>query len=246
MNILKVGTKTMGSMIIAAIISFFLCISMLNICTAIFTSEIGYDAFVYENEESSEPIEKYEYLYTDNDGDGKDDGTDTKLEEYEDKDYIVITSSKRTKLTGVGKAAFWATTQILSLIMVIAFASNGAYKQGFKDNNLVKISQAKKDMFKGFKIGLIANAPFILLFVFALVKASAIRSVLFAFLNSHFYAIIMAITGECERLSQIGAVKFVLIGLLLAIVPVISAVAYILGYKEINLAEKIVYKKEVE
>ncbi len=245
MNILKIGTKTMGSIIIASVISFFLCISMLNICSAIFTKEIGYDAFVYETEESTEPMAQYEYLYTDENGDGKDDGTDTKMQEYEDNDYIVITAKKRTELAGAGKAVFWVTTQLLSLMMIIAFASNGAYKQGFKDNNLVKIGHTSKDVLKGFKIGLIANAPFILLFAFAVVKASVLRKVLYAFLNPHFYAIIMAITGDSEMLSQIGTPRFVLLGLLLAIVPAISGIAYILGFKEINLAEKLVYKKEV-
>ncbi len=246
MKIFNNGLKLTGSIIMAAVLSFFLCISMNIICSAIFTSEIGYDAFVYETNQSTEPIEKYEYLYTDNDGDGKDEGTDTKKAEYEDKKYIVVTSPKRTELVGSGKVVFWVTTQLLSLIMVIAFASNSTYKQGFKDNNLVKIGQTKKDMIKGFKIGLVANIPFILLFVFAIVKASSMRKVLYAFLNSHFYAIIMAITGESEVLSQIGAVKFVLLGLLLAVVPLISGIAYILGYKEINLADKIMYKKEVK
>ena len=244
--VLKKGVKLAGSMIVASIISFFLCISMLTICTGIFTTEIGYDAFVYENEEATDPIETYEYLYTDKDGDGKDDGTDVKKKEYEDNDYIVITSQKRTELVGTGKTVFWFTTQVLSLMMVIAFASNAPYKQGFKDSNLVKVGHVKKDVLKGFKIGVIANIPFILLFIFAVVKASVVRKVLYAFLNSNFYAIIMAIAKDGEMMSQIGTARFVLIGLLLAIVPIISGVAYILGYKEINLGEKIMYKKEVK
>ena len=56
----------------------------------------------------------------------------------------------------------------------------------------------------------------------------------------------MAITGDSETLSQIGVTRFILLGLLLAIVPVISGVAYILGYSGINLAEKIIYKKEAK
>ncbi len=243
MNIVKNGLKTMSSVIIASIISFFLCISMLNICTGIFTTEIGYDAFVYENETSEKSIAKYTYLYTDENGDGEDEGIDIKKEEYEDKGYVVVTSKKRSNLSGGGKMVFWGTTQILSAIMVIAFASSSAYKQGFKDSNLVRIGHIKKDKLKGFKIGLIANIPFFIVFAIAVIKASVFRKTLYAFLNANFYAIIMAITGADGNLSQIGVGKFFLLGLLLIIVPVISGVGYILGIKEINLREKIVYKK---
>ena len=44
---------------------------------------------------------------------------------------------------------------------------------------------------------------------------------------------------------EMGAIQLVLLALIQFIVPAISGVAYILGYKEINLAEKLVYKKEV-
>ena len=246
MSIVKLGFKTMSSIIIAAIISFFLCISVLNICSAMFTSEIGYDAFVYENETAENTIAKYTYYYTDKNGDGVDEGKDTQKQEYEDKGYVVVTAKIRTELKGSGKAIFYGATQILSAIMVVAFASSGAYKQGFKDSNLVKIGHAKKDNLKGFKIGLIANIPFFILFVVAIVKASVFRATLYAFLNSHYYAFVMTIIGGKANLADVGAVQYVLLGLLQLIVPIISGFAYILGLKEINLGEKIVYKKEVK
>lgn len=130
--------------------------------------------------------------------------------------------------------------------MLISFASNISYKQGFKDKNLSKIGASKKDMLKGAKIGIIGNWPFIALLCFSIVTAANFRTVLYAFLNSHFYSIIMIIVGKAHTLSELGIMQYVLIALLQFIVPIISAVAYILGFKEINLAEKIVYKKEVD
>lgn len=250
MGIFKHGAKLSGSIIVAAVISFFLCISMNIICSALFTTETGYKAYVYETETSSEPIIEYEYTYTDNNGDGRDDGKDTKKSEYEAQGYNVVTVKVRSSLTGMGKGVFLISTQVLSLMMVIAFTSNSVYTQGAKDSNLVKIGYAKKDMLKGAKIGLIGNIPFYLLFILACVMASGIapafRTVWYAFLNSHYYSLIIWIIGGAEALSQLGVMHYILLFLLQLIVPAISGVAYVLGFKEINLFDKIVYKKEVK
>ncbi|MBQ2934511.1 MAG: hypothetical protein IJE02_07860 [Clostridia bacterium] len=250
MGIFKHGTKLIGSMIIAAVISFFLCISMNIICSAVFTHEIGYTAHVYETKESTEAIAEYEYFYTDNNGDGKDDSIDVQKKEYEDKGYFVSVSKQRSSLSGGGKAVFLITTQLLSIMMVIAFASGGAYKQGFKDSNLVRIGHVKKDMLKGFKIGLIGNIPFFVMFILAIVMALGVApkfpTVWYAFLNSHFYGVIMALSGSRAALSQLNVLHFIAFALLQFVVPVVSGVAYVLGIKEINLAEKIMYKKEVK
>lgn len=253
MSTFKHGTKMMGSLIVAAVISIFLCISMDVICSALFTTETGYRAFVYEDEESTEAIAEYEYFYTDKDGDGKDDVTDTKKEEYEDAGYIVNTVKLRSELTDVGKVVFLLLTQVFSMTMVIAFAGNSPYKQGFKDSNLVKIGHNQKDMLRGFKIGLIGNIPFFVLTILVIVMASGLapnfRTVWYAFLSGHFYSLIMWITGSVQNsihtVAEISVVQYLLLIIIQFIVPVISGVSYILGFKGINLEEKIVYKKEV-
>lgn len=248
--IFKNGIKLSGSLIMAAIISIFLCFSINVICSALFTAEIGYNAYVYESETATEPLAQYEYFYSDADGDGKDDGIDTKMEEYESQDYIVETQKLRSSLTGVGKTVFLVVTQFLSAIMVITFASSACYKQGFKDLNLVKIGHSKQDFLKGFKIGILGNVPFFLLAGFMVVMATGFapefRTVWYAFLNGHFYSLVIWISKGVLTLGELNVAQIILLVVLQFIVPVISGVAYILGYKEINLAEKLVYAKEVE
>lgn len=248
MNTFKNGMKLGGSLIIAAIISIFLVFSMNVICSALFTADIGYKAYVYEVETDGEALAEYEYFYTDNDGDGKDDGTDTLKEEYENQGYTVTTVKQRSTLTGMGKAVFLILSQVFAFVMVIAFASNASYKQGFKDSNLVNIGHTKKDMLKGLKIGLVGNIPFFALTVLMVVMAAglapAFRTVWYAFLSGHFYSLIMWIAGEVLTVGEISTFQYALLVLVQFIVPVISCVAYILGYKEINLFEKIMYKKE--
>lgn len=244
MGIFKNGLKLSGSLIMAAIISVFLCVSMNVICSALFTVETGYKAYVYKNPDSTETIAEYEYVYTDEDGDGKDDGTDLKMEEYEDKGYVVSTVKQRSSLSGMGKVVFLTLTQVFCIVMVIAFAATLPYKQGFKDANLVKIEHIKNDSLKGLKIGLIGNIPFLvlaLLMIVLSIKAPDFRTVWYAFLSGHFYSFIMWIADGAQTLKELGIMQHILLVLLQFIVPVISCIAYILGIKEINLAEKLVY-----
>ena len=246
MDVFKHGLKLSVSIIVAAVISFFLVISMLNICQAMFTVETGYTAYVYETATATEHIDSYTYEYVDNDGDGKYDGVDEKELEYREKGWFVEKVKKRSTLTGVGRVVFLVTTQVLSLVMVISFASSDAYKRGLKESNLIKIGKVKYDVTKGFKIGLIGNIPFFVVFVLAIVMASKFTTVLYAILNSHYYSVVLWITGGKSLFVEVSIWQYVLLFLLQFIVPVISGIAYILGVKEINLMEKIIYKKEVE
>ena len=246
MNIFKSGARLSGSIIVAAVLGFFLCISMNVIFTGLFTQDIGYNAYVF-TEGSDERIAEYTYYYNDTDGDGKDDGTDTKKAEYEQQGYSVSAHKIRSTLSGAAKTVFLVVTQIINIFIVISFSSSNIYKRGFKDSNLVRAGHLKADVLKGFKIGLVANVPFFLLFALmiaaALGLAPAFRTVWYALLNSHYYSLILFIAGGADVVSKLGVLRLVLLFLLQLTVPVISGVAYIMGFKEISLSDKLVYKK---
>lgn len=250
MKILKNGLKLGGNIIIAAIISFFLCVSINIICSAVFTRETGYTAYVYSDKECENLVDQYDFLYVDQNGDGKNDADDTKKDEYEDMGYTVNAVRFRSSLEGGGKAIFLIVTQILSLIMVVAFASNSVYKLGCGDGNLVKTGHLKKDLLKGFKIGLIGNIPFFALYVLTIVMACGLApkfyTVWYAFLNSHYYSLIMCTVKNATNLSQLNVLQFIILFFIQFIVPLVSAVAYVLGFKDINIFEKIVYKRKVD
>ena len=246
MNILKSGARLSGSIIAAAIISFFLCISINVICTAVFTDYVGYNAYVY-TQDGEEPIDEYQYLYNDTDGDGKDNGTDTKKAEYEKQGYTVTTYNVRSVLEGSKKTVFLVVTQVLCAVLIISFAGSSVYKQGFKDANLARIDHIKTDNLKGFKIGAVANIPFFALFALMVILATGVapdfRVTWYAFLNGHFYSAVLWIAGDADVVSKLSILQYVLLFLLQLAVPVISGVAYILGFKEINFTDKLVYKK---
>ena len=161
----------------------------------------------------------------------------------------MTTYKVRSVLEGAGKTVFLSIAQALNMIIVISFASNSVYKQGFKDANLVRTGHLKVDNLKGFKIGLIANVPFFVLFAIVVVLSISVpsfRTVWYAFLNSHFYSFVLWISGDADIISKLSILQFVLLFALQLIVPIISGVSYILGFKEINFTDKLVYKKEVK
>lgn len=248
MFVLKKGLRLSLSLIFVAVLSFFLSISMNVICSSVFTKETGYIAYIYEDEKGEKLVEEYEYTYTDEDGDGKDDGVDIKFEEYQELGYYANVVKVRSSLTGVGKGVFLTVTQIFNFILALAFASNSCYKLGDKESNLVRIGHIKEDKLKGLKIGLIGNIPFFIIFVLYVVMAFGwlpkFPTVWYAQINSHFYPLIMIINGASQTVSQLRVWQFILLFMLQLVVPLISTIAYILGYKEINLSEKLVYKKE--
>ncbi len=248
MKIFKSGAKLWGSMVVAVLISFFLCASINAVCQAVFTETIGYTAHVY-TEESDELVDSWEYKYYDPDGDGNDNGTDEKKLKYEEENYIVQITSKQSTLEGSGMATFLIISQILCGILVVSFASSNVYKQGFKDSNLVRIGHVKLDKLRGFKIGLVANIPFFVMFgllvACGLGLSPNLRVTLYGYLNGYFYPIIHLIAGCSTKtvVSELNVLQYILLFLVQFIVPIISGIAYILGFKEINLSEKIVYKK---
>ena len=237
-NTFKMGLSLSVSIIVAAVLSFFLCISINVIFTAVFTEYIGYDAYGYINEDDDAVL-----LYTHN----YDDGDDTKRSEYEEQGYTIVEHKNRSTLSGAPKTSCLILTQAISLIMVFSFASSSVYKQGFKDSNLVRTGHIKKDVLKGLKIGIIGNIPFFVLFVLLILLALGLapnfRTVWYALLNSHYYSAILLVIGGADTAASLNILQFVLLFIIQLIVPAISGVAYILGFKEINIFEKLVYKK---
>ena len=113
-----------------------------------------------------------------------------------------------------------------------------------------RIGQVKLDKLKGFKVGLIANIPFFALFVFfvacGLGLSPNLRVTLYGYLNCFIQPLIYLISGCSNEItvSQLNALQYVLLFLVQFIVPIVCGVAYMIGFKEINLSEKIMYQKK--
>ncbi len=237
----KVGLKLTGKMIIAGILSFFVCISIQFLCINAFTEEAGYYAYGYEKGQSDEDIELlYTHLYS--------NGDDTQWDEYEQKEYTLIKKTFRSDLAGKGQIIFYSVSQAITLIMLISFVSGQVYKIGNQDSNKFKFGRINKDILKGFKIGLFANGLAIVCYIVLLIfKGNLLKEMpvsIYALLNCPFFPAINSIAGKGALAVSLTAGKMFGIGALLLAVPVITGIAYLLGFKGINPYERFVYKKQ--
>lgn len=155
-----------------------------------------------------------------------------------------------------GRTACLIIGQIFALILVIVFAGTPLYTQGMTYKNLVKIGREKKDVLKGLKIGLIGNFPFFVLFiiyaVMTVTENTSFRTAWYTLLNSHYFALYSWIAGNAEVTSELHAWQLCLYLVIQFLAPVISAIAFLLGFQDkLHLGKLIhdtthnmIYKKE--
>lgn len=135
--------------------------------------------------------------------------------------------------------------QLLTGTLLVVLLYSEVWSVGDKDANLVAFGHREHDAFRGLKIGALAIVPATLAYVAYVAvcvalpdKAEAYTS-LYCWLNAPFMPIVNAVnTVESAVLEK------VLMALPLLAVPAISCIAYVLGYRQISLAEKFMYKKK--
>lgn len=238
-EIVKNGAKLFLKTIIINVMCFFVVLSFSVLTTALFTHNIGYKAVGTTSDNQSQ-VELYTHYTA--------DGEDTKKAEYEAKGYTVNELSIRSEVTKTGNAVFLIVSQIFCALILIAFIYPNIWHIGTTDSNLVKFKHKPEDKLKGFKIGLIAAIPSFLGVVFLIVaKLGAFKTfpaALYKFLNSSLYSFINIITGNCITVGDMAWWRIILLLALTLIVPLIAGAAYMLGYNNYSVGERLIYRKK--
>ncbi len=230
--------KTFVSLCVAAIMCFFIYFSIQFAWGAFFTKNESYT--VYETTESGENVELYTFDLA--------EGADSQFAALEEQGKTVVKVYNRTKLTKGQELSANLICFAFTFVTLMFLNYNRIWTLGANDNNKVKFGRAKEDKLKGLKIGLISSVPSFLLFVLAVfARVGALPQVFFSIyklLNFHLFSINNMIFGATTTLSQIPFWSFAVALLPLFILPLICTVAYILGYKDISLIDKFVYKNK--
>lgn len=141
------------------------------------------------------------------------------------------------------KWVFYVFLQVFGMMILIAIIWHDAYMLGFKDSNMVRTGHIKEDLLKGFKIGAIAQIPWLIFLIVSVIFNW--NFAVYRLFNSAYFWFLTAIAGQ-DLYMRMGVIKIGAFVLLLFIVPIISGGIYILGYKGIDLFSKLVYKKRKE
>lgn len=236
---IKKSLSVFWRFLFANFVCIFIIIMVSTLATSLFTKEIGYDAYGVK-----EGGTENEFLYTYY----SEDGEDTQKTKFEELGYTVSTSQIRDSMSNGERTVFLVLTLIGTLWLTGTFIYGISWIYGNKDSNKVHFGRIKEDKWRGAKIGLLATIPYFLLFIVFLIcglgvyeKASAI---IYKFANCYAFGFIDMICGSDYTAGMLSWWKFVLLFALLFIPAIICELGYWLGYKDISISEKIVYKNK--
>lgn len=236
-EIVKNSLSLFGRTIVIDIMCFFLVISLSVLITAAFSENIGYIA-LGTTSESEQSVELYRHYY--------EDGDDTKRAEYEGDGYTITESKIRSAVSKTGNAVFLTLSGIFCTVLLVSFIYPKFWQMGTKDSNLVHFKHKKEDKLKGLTCGLIAIIPGLILLVVITFIIPDTQTALYKFLNCSVYTFVELIVGSDATFKEIGILQFLGLALLKALVPFTAYAAYLLGYKNISLSQKFIYKKTKE
>jgi hypothetical protein len=238
-EIIGLGAKTFGKLVLVNILCVIIVLSISVIISNTFKENIGYMVYgVQEGKE--EPEHLYNYYFK--------NGEDTEKAKFEAEGYTELSEHPITAATKTGNKIFSTISGLLSFATLAVILYPSVWKEGSKDRNLVHFGHIAEDKFKGLKVGAIAVIPAFLLFAFFIVTKGSLTAdfpvVWFKFLNSNAYSLIDLLQNGVVHLRDLPVLNLVLMALTQITVPIICYLAYLLGYKEISISDKLVYKKK--
>lgn len=222
---------------LSGIMCFFVVTSISFIKVGLFSEKIGYDMYGATDED---PDMKHLYTYYFEDGDDK------KYDEYKDKGYTLSGVSIYSEVDRTANIALGVTSQAMCLIITALFIYNTMWKIGNRDKEIQKLHGGKATKLKGLYCGILAILPMLLALTFAIVTKNNIcanvSTSLYALLNGYAFEILTAVNKSARVFADIGIWQILTYYGVLLIFPVVSSISYFIGFKDIVIMEKLIYK----
>lgn len=241
MENMQSGFKVLGKYFLCVVLCFFTFFSFVAIFSMMDTEKDAYTAYVFKGEgEDAVKMEELTYVHE------YDDGKDELKPKYEAEGYKVVTYEYNI-LKGTPFVTCLTVAQIVSLIFFVIMVPREVYKIGIEDISRVSRGKIKEDKLRGFKIGAVTSGCCLISYICLILYKNGLMAyghTFYQFFNYYSYGYQTLIFGGDPKapIFSVGAIALAIIPVLLPML--VCGVAYVLGYKEINLYEKTVYKKE--
>ncbi len=229
--------KIFAMTLVVSVCCFFVVVSFNTLKVVLFTDDVGYEVYGAASDDS-EPEFLYKYYY--------DDGDDKKIEAYENDGYELSKYSIRSEVPTSVDITVNVVSQIFLIIILIAFIYNDMWKYGYKDFNRVRLQNLKRGKLHGLFVGLLAILPMFILLTVLLFSKSGVAEklpiILYAYSNCYAFEIISAISSGIENFGDVNIWRAFGYYAVLVFVPIVCTISYYIGFKDISIAEKLIYK----
>ncbi len=237
-TILRNSLTIFGRLVVVIIICNFICLSFQTVATSLFTEVRGYQIYGYKGDDAADAEFLYEHYNA--------DGDDTKYLEYEADGYTLQKRSIRTQMFPVGRAVSLILSQAVCFITLFGFIYHFSWKSGDRDGSAIRFGRMKADNLKGFKFGLLASLPLILIYIAFLIFGNNVPVGVYTLFNAHLYSVLELVYGSASLFGELSVIRLIVIGLLLLFVPIVVGFGYIIGVKGILISKKIIYQENGE
>ncbi|MCI9413718.1 MAG: hypothetical protein HFJ79_00880 [Clostridiales bacterium] len=248
--------------ILAALISFFIFMSISFIASGVSTQTIGYQIVQIEEDGSSTLITEHLYAADDTtipsetkntgeegavsatgEGETATASSETTLPSNQVKQYI------RSEMSPAVSAFVDVLSSVLMILLLIAMPYSVLWKQGDRDSNAVHFGRMEEDRLRGLKVGLLAGLPSFAAYLLLLVSKLGLLLpnflVYYRLGNVPFLPLINRMVPASTAITaEVPWTVMLVILLTLAVVPLTAVIAYRWGYRHFSLSEVLTYKKK--
>ena len=235
-SVVKTAVKVWLRLLLASIMCFIVWLSIDAMGLAAFGEVTGYEIYAYdENGENPQLVTKY--IYT---------AEDDRSAEIEVKDNELLTYNREMPVHT--EAIIGIVSSIFTLLIFGLFPYNMLWDIGSHDDNFVQLGRMDEDKHFGLKVGIIASIPSTLLYLLLIMgKFGVINGIILKWhrlLNTAFIPYIDAVEMGADYAAELSVGSLLAVAVILLFVPFVCWLGYYLGYRQISMREKLVYKKK--
>lgn len=221
-------------LLFASIMCFIVWFSIDAMGFALFGDVTGYEIYEYdENGENPQIVVSHDY--TEN-----EDRSEILLEDNQELLY------KRTMSRGE-RVAVGIVSSVFTLLIFGIFPYTALWNMGSHDENYVQLGRMDEDVHFGLKAGAVASIPSAVLYLLLVLgKFGALPGVILKWhrlLNAPFIPYIDAVEMGAKSASALSIGSLLAVAATLLFVPLVCWLGYYLGYRQISIRERLVYKK---
>ncbi len=234
-SVWKTGLQVWLRLVFASILCFIVWLSI-DAMGLSFVGEItGYEIYEYdENGENPQLVISHTYA------EGEDRNAEIELTENQ-----VITNIR--SMSPRDKAIIGVISSIFTYLIFGLFPYSMLWNMGSHDENYVQLGRLQKDEYFGLKVGLLASIPSVILYLLLVLgKFGAFPSVILKWhrlINTPFIPYIDAVEMGAATATELSFGSLLAVGATLLFVPFLCWLGYYLGYRQISIRERMIYKK---